>query len=187
VAVAETAPAPAAAAAAAAAAPAPVAETAAGPVTMLPCPVRLDYTVTAGHHLSTYLRAMAEKRIVGGTCPVCTKVYLPPRGACPTCGVPADQLVDVGHAGTITTFCIIRIPFDAAPFPPPYVAIAVLLDGADLPIFHLLRGIAPEEARMGMRVRAVWADEPGPTLASIRWFEPTGEPDVPLAQIAGHQ
>jgi hypothetical protein len=156
-----------------------------GPVMLFPSPVALDYTVTAGHHLSTYLRAMKEKRIVGGRCPSCQKVYLPPRGACPTCGVPAAETVEVAHHGILTTFCIIRIPFDAAPFPPPYIAAAVILEGADMPIFHLLRGIPPEEARMGMRVRAVWApdEELGPTLASIKWFEPTGEPDADKREI----
>lgn len=181
----ETAAATAAAAATTAAASA---APSAGPVTLFPSPVALDYTVTAGHHLSTYLRAMKEKRIVGGRCPACTKVYLPPRGACPTCGVPADALVDVADTGIVTTFCVIRIPFDAAPFPPPYIAVAVILEGADLPLFHLLRGIPPEEARMGMRVRAVWApdEELGPTLASIKWFEPTGEPDADTTEIERH-
>jgi uncharacterized OB-fold protein len=158
------------------------------PVTLFPSPVQLDYTVTAGHHLSTYLRAIAQKRIVGGRCPQCEKVYLPPRGSCPTCGVPANAEVEVRDHGTITTFCIIRIPFDAAPFPPPYAAVAVILDGADLPIFHLLRGVEIDQVRMGMRVRAVWVpdDELSPTLASIRWFEPSGEPDVAADRIAGH-
>jgi hypothetical protein len=102
--------------------------------------------------------------------------------------VPADAHAEVADRGTITTFCIIRIPFDAAPFPPPYAAVAVLLDGADMPIFHLVRGIPPEDVRMGMRVRAVWVDDAqlAPTLASIRWFEPSGEPDVPFEQIARH-
>lgn len=158
------------------------------PVTMIESPVRLEYTVTAGRHLSAYLRAIAGKRIVGGRCPQCRKVYLPPRGACPTCGVPAVEETEVAHSGTVTTFCVIRIPFDAAPFPPPYIAVAILLDGADMPMFHLLRGIPPDEARMGMRVRAVWVsdEELAPTLSSIRWFEPTGEPDVEYAAIASH-
>ncbi len=159
-----------------------------GPVALLPSPVRLDYTIIAGRHLRTYLSGLAKKRIVGGRCPRCRKVYLPPRGACPTCGVPADHEVEVRDTGTITTFCIIRIPFDAAPFPPPYAAVAVLLDGADMPIFHLVRGIPPEEVRMGMRVRATWVPdaELAPTLASIRWFEPSGEADLPYESIEAH-
>jgi uncharacterized protein len=157
-------------------------------VKIFQAPIRLEYTVTAGRHLSTYLRALADGRIVGGRCPACTKVYLPPRGACPTCGVPADALVEVADRGTVTTFCVINIPFDAAPFPPPYAAIAVLLDGADLPIFHLLRGIPPHDTRMGMRVRAVWAPAEArePTLASIRWFEPSDDPAAPFDSYASH-
>ena len=151
-------------------------------------PIRLDYTIAAGRNLTHYLRAIAEKRIVGGRCSSCKKVYLPQRGACPTCGIPVDDEVQVADVGTITTFSVIRIPFDAAPFPPPYAAVAILLDGADLPIFHLLRGVELDQVRMGMRVRAVWVpdDELSPTLASIRWFEPSGEPDVSTDRIAGH-
>ena len=31
---------------------------------------------------------------------------------------------------------------------------------------------------MGMRVKAKWADELKPDHTSIKWFEPTGEPDA---------
>ena len=158
------------------------------PITVMPAPMRLDYTVTAGRYLARYLRALAERRIVGGRCPACAKVYLPPRAACPTCLVPADQEVEVADRGTVTTFCVIRIPFGNMPFPPPYVAASVLLDGADLPLMHLVRGLEPDQVRMGLRVRALWVadDQLGPTLESIRWFEPTGEPDAPFASFAGH-
>jgi uncharacterized OB-fold protein len=153
-------------------------------VTLFPSLVHLEYLVTAGRNLTRYLRAIAEGRIVGGRCGVCQKVYLPMRGACPTCGVPSTDEVEVADTGTVTTFCIIRIPFEAAPFPPPYTAVAILLDGADMPIFHLYRG--DEAMRMGMRVRAVWAEQLGPTLASIRWFEASGEPDADFATIEKH-
>lgn len=158
------------------------------PVTMIDAPIRLDYTVTAGRNLSRYLHAIAEGRIIGGRCGVCNKVYLPPRGSCPTCGVPYATEVEVSDHGTITTFCLIAIPFDAAPFPPPYAAVAILLDGADMPILHLLQGIPHDQVRMGMRVRAVWVpqDQLAPTLASIRWFEPTGEPDADFSTYASH-
>jgi uncharacterized OB-fold protein len=159
-----------------------------GPVTLIQTPIRLDYTVTAGRNLTRYLRGIAHKRILGGRCSMCQKVYLPSRGACPTCGIPTETEVQVADQGTVTTFCIINIPFDAAPFPPPYAAVAILLDGADMPILHLLRGIPPAEVRMGMRVRAVWVpdEQLAPTLASIRWFEPTGEPDRDFSTIASH-
>jgi hypothetical protein len=147
---------------------------------ILQTPIRLDYTITAGAHLSRYLRGLADKRILGARCDECAKVYVPSRGACPTCAVPTGAEVEVAHTGTVTTFCIINIPFGRMPFDPPYAAAAILLDGADIPIFHLIRGIPVDEVRMGLRVRARWAAdaELKPTLESIRWFEPTGAPDA---------
>lgn len=158
------------------------------PVTLIQAPVRLDYTVVAGHHLTRYLQGLAQKRILGARCGQCDKVYVPARGACPTCAVPTAEEVEVADQGTITTFCIINIPFANMPFPPPYAAVAVLLDRADMPIFHLLRGLEPSDCRMGLRVRAVWVpdDELAPTLGSIKWFEPSGEPDAPYDSYAGY-
>jgi uncharacterized OB-fold protein len=158
------------------------------PVKILQAPVRLEYTVHPGRHLSRYLQALAERRIVAARCGRCEKVYVPPRGSCPTCGVPTEEEVVVQDRGTVTTFCIINIPFENAAFPPPYAAGAILLDGADIPIFHLIRGIDVAEVRMGLRVRALWVpdEQLAPTLESIKWFEPTGEPDAAFESFAGH-
>lgn len=158
------------------------------PVSVIHTPIRLEYTVLAGRHLSRYLRALAEGRIVGGRCGRCRKVYVPPRGACPTCAEPTDSEVEVRDTGTVTTFCIINIPFENAAFPPPYAAAAVLLDGADIAIFHLVGNVDVDQVRMGMRVKAVWKprEELGPTLESIRYFEPSGEPDADYDSYREH-
>lgn len=157
-----------------------------GPVTMLYTPVRLEYTVTAGKHRSHYLRNLAAGKLIGARCPACEKVYVPARGACPTCAVPTGEDVEVADTGTVTTFCVINIPFEAMPFKPPYVAAAVLLDGADIPIFHLIRGCDVDDVHMGQRVRAVWDDELRPSLQSIKWFEPSGEPDADYDSYKAH-
>lgn len=160
----------------------------ADPVRVVGMPIRLEYTVTAGRHYSRYLRALAAKRIIGARCGECRRVYVPFRGACPTCGVPLAEEVTVEDRGTITTFCIVNIPFGNMPFDPPYVAASVLLDRADVPIFHLVRGVAPDDVRMGQRVRAVWVPdaELAPTVESIKWFEPSGEPDAPYDAYKEH-
>jgi uncharacterized protein len=56
----------------------------------------------------------------------------------------------------------------------------VLLDGADIGLFHLIQEIEAEKVHMGMRVEAVWVDEDErtPSLESIKYFRPTGEPDA---------
>lgn len=156
------------------------------PVKRVDCPVRLDYTIAAGREQSRFLRAIRERRLLGRRCPECTKVYLPPRGACPRCGVMTAEDVEVAARGTVTTWCVTHVPYEGQTLELPYVTASVLLDGADLPFYFLIQGIAAPDMRMGMRVEGVWADELGPTLDSIRYFKPSGEPDVPLEAIAEH-
>ena len=143
-------------------------------------PIRLDYTFTAGRAQSRFLRAIAERRLFGLRCPECRSVYVPPRGSCPTCAVPTAEEVELSHAGTVTTFCIVNLPFYGQQLPPPYVCASILLDGADISIFHLVQEVPAHEVRMGMRVEAVWVEpeELGPTMESIKYFRPNGEPDA---------
>jgi uncharacterized OB-fold protein len=157
------------------------------PVRRIKAPVRLEYTVTAGVVLSRFLAGVVEGRLLGRRCPSCTKVYIPPKGACPRCGVPWAEEVAVSDAGTLTTFCIVNVPFEGQTMKLPYVYGSILLDGADLPLLHLVQAPA-EEVRMGMRVKAEWVPpaERRPTLESIRWFVPSGEPDAAYETYEEH-
>lgn len=61
---------------------------------------RLDYVYSPGRAQTAYINALADRRTVGERCPSCRKVYVPPRGACPTCGVATTDRVEVGPAST---------------------------------------------------------------------------------------
>ncbi len=156
------------------------------PVTRFKAPVRLDYTVTAGSVTADFLREILKGRLVGRRCPDCRCVYLPPRSACPTCGVITTEQIEVGPNGTVTTFSVIRFPFEGQVLEPPYACAHVLVDGTDTPLLHIVGNCDVDDMRMGMRVRAVWAEELKPTLASVRYFEPNGEPDVTYDSFSGH-
>jgi uncharacterized OB-fold protein len=151
-------------------------------------PVALHYTVNPGSATTRFLNGIAEGRIVGQRCPSCRKVYVPPRGSCPTCAVASEEEVEVARRGTVTSFCIVRVPYPGQTIKPPYCSASILLDGADIPFLHLVAGVPVEDVRMGMRVEAAWVDDDqrGPTVESIRWFAPTGEPDVPYEQFKEH-
>jgi uncharacterized OB-fold protein len=157
------------------------------PVGRIKTPVRLEYTVTAGQTLSRFLAGLVEGRILGRRCPGCKKVYVPPRGACPTCALPMGEEVPVADKGTLTTFCIVNVPFEGQTMKLPYVYGSVLLDGSDIPLIHLINAPA-EETRMGMRVAVEWLPpaERRPTLESIKWFVPNGEPDAPFESYQEH-
>ena len=151
-------------------------------------PVRLEYQFTAGEAAQEFLHGLSEGKLRGRRCPADGKVYVPARGSCPEHAVSLTDTVEVADTGTVTTFCIVRIPAQNLSVDPPFVAAHVLLDGADIPFFHVIHGCEPEEARMGMRVKAHWApkEELGPTLRSIQYFEPTGEPDATFDSFQEH-
>jgi uncharacterized OB-fold protein len=170
--------------------PRPMAENAGPPepVTMMTAPVRLHYEHTASPEESRFLRGLADGRLLAQRCPVCGKVYIPPRGACPTDGVPTTDEVELPDRGIVTTFCVVNVDYPGQRVSAPYVAASVLLDGADIPFQHLILGCDPDEVRMGMRVRAEWKPraEWGTTLENIDHFRPTGEPDAPYQSYAHH-
>lgn len=151
-----------------------------GPVLSVRTPVHLEYRYTAGRASSRFLRAVAEGRLLGQRCPVCRKVYVPVRGACAACGVPTEEDVEVSDHGTVTTFCVVNVPFHGQKLKIPYVSATILLDGADIGLMHLIQECEASDVHMGMRVEAVWADKADlkPSLESIRYFRPTGEPDA---------
>ncbi|MCX3062847.1 Zn-ribbon domain-containing OB-fold protein [Streptomyces beihaiensis] len=157
--------------------PAPHAGAFDDPVTGIVAPARLDYTYSPGAAQSRYINALAERRTVGERCPSCRKVYVPPRGACPTCGIATDEQVEVGPAGTVTTYCIVNIKAKNLDVEVPYVYAHIALDGAGLALHGRIAGIPYDQVRMGLRVEPVWTDSPTGGRFPDH-YRPTGEPDA---------
>ncbi|MBT1098185.1 Zn-ribbon domain-containing OB-fold protein [Streptomyces sp. Tu102] len=146
----------------------------ADPITGIVARARLDYTYSPGRAQSAYLAALAEHRNVGERCPSCRKVYVPPRGACPTCGLATSEQVEVGPRGTVTTFCIVNIKAKNLDIEVPYVYAHIALDGAGLALHARIGGIPYDQVRMGLRVEPVWTAE----SRFPDHYRPTGEPDA---------
>jgi len=158
------------------------------PVTGIVTPVSLDYRYAASPEESAFFRGLAEGRILGQRCPACQKVYVPPRPACPVDGVPTVEEIELGQVGTVTTFCIVNVPFLGQKIKPPYVSAYILLDGADIALQHLILDLPADEVRMGLRVKAVWRprEEWGTTIENISHFAPSGEPDADYESYRHH-
>jgi len=149
-------------------------------VTGIVSPVRLAYDYAASPEETKFFNGLAEGKLFGQRCPVCEKVYIPPRGACPVDGVPTTDEVELPDRGTVTTYCVVNVPFQGQTIPIPYVSAYVLLDGADIAFLHLILDVDAADVRMGMRVEAVWKprEEWTTDLNNIKYFRPTGEPDA---------
>ncbi len=153
------------------------------PVRSIRTPIRLEYDFIPSAAAQEYLHAYAEKRILGNRSPIDGAVFVPPRGVDPRHGVEATEMVDLAHTGHVGNFCVTHLPIPGrSDLPTPYVSAWIHLDGADIGFLGLVSGCDLDEVRIGMRVRAVWKpdDELGATAENVRYWEPTGEPDVPV-------
>jgi uncharacterized OB-fold protein len=154
--------------------------TAEAPVTGIVTPIRLDYRYTPGAASSQFLKHIKEGRLMGRRCPSCSKVYAPPRGGCPMCGVEFAEDVQLKDTGTMVTYSVVNVNFANRAVDLPYVTAEVAFDGSDTTTSLLLKGVKPEEARMGMRVKAQWLPEAEweYSLTNIDCVVPIDEPDA---------
>ena len=83
-------------------------------------PAELRYQYTAGAATTRFLTGLAQKKILAERCPKCGKVYVPPRGSCPSDGIPTTDQVDLPHVGTVTSFCIVNVQFYGQAMEVPY-------------------------------------------------------------------
>lgn len=142
----------------------------------------LPYQYFAGKTGSRFLVTLRkEKKILGLKCARCGKVYVPPRLHCERhIQEKLTEWVEVRPTGTVTGFTVVRYAEPHQPVRPPYVLALVKLDGADTSFVHLLTGLAPSEARVGMRVKAVFSEKPDGSIRDIAGFEPEARDAYPL-------
>jgi uncharacterized OB-fold protein len=157
-------------------------------------PAAIEFSYTPGTASSRYLKGIAQRKILGARVGEGTKVYVPPRGADPELGKPTTEEVEVADRGTLVSFCVVNVPFHGGTVEIPYTTGNILLDGSDQPIMHMIQECPVEKVRIGMRLEAVWVDDPrlleldpeaelgeiGATMESIKWFRPLDEPDVDI-------
>ncbi len=157
------------------------------PVRSVRTPARLDYDFTAGRATSTFLRGILDHKLLGEACPICHKVYVPSRGACPSHGVPTEGIIELPDQGVIVSYCVVNVAFHGSVMELPYVSALIQLEGADMFLMHLIQEAKAEEVRVGQWVEAVWVDDAdlAPTLESVKYFKPIDRPDATVDE-AGH-
>ncbi|MGB3698686.1 MAG: OB-fold domain-containing protein [Gordonia sp. (in: high G+C Gram-positive bacteria)] len=154
-------------------------------ITQTPITTTIMHSATEAE--TWYLEGLKAGEFIGGRVQT-GEVYFPPRYVSPSDGSPTVERVTLAQTGTITTFCIVNVPFLGQQIKPPYVAAYVLLDGADIPFLHLVLDTAAEDVRMGMRVKAVWRPEAewDHTMRNVSHFAPSGEPDADFESYRNH-
>lgn len=135
-----------------------------------------DINYDVGQINGRFFSALRDQgKIIATRCTACDHVYLPPRISCHECFEELHEWVDVGNAGTLMAYTIVREPGMLQALEPPYVLGLIQLDGADTSLVHYLSEVDLEGVTVGMRVCAVLAEEREGNIWDIRYFKPVAE------------
>ncbi|MCK5628067.1 Zn-ribbon domain-containing OB-fold protein [Candidatus Bathyarchaeota archaeon] len=99
--------------------------------------------------IEQFYRYVAQKKLMGGRCIHCGKIYLPPRPLCGFCFSKDFDWVELSGKGKLLTYTIIHVaPPQFQSMTPYVVGIIGLEKGLRLP--GIITGVAPEQIRIGM-------------------------------------
>jgi hypothetical protein len=83
-----------------------------------------------------------------------------------------EEWVEVGHEGILESYTLVYKPEPIHIADAPFAFGIIRLDGADTGMVHRLGEIDFEKIRIGMRVRAVFAEERKGDIRDIKYFKP---------------
>jgi uncharacterized OB-fold protein len=135
--------------------------------------ISVPYSWWAGDTASRFFRSLRdEKKIMGTKCAKCSRVYIPPRKVCPSCFSENPEWTEVSDQGVLQSFTIARRQLASLPEKVPVILGLIKLDGADTGLLHYLDEVDQKQLRIGMRVKAKFADNRSGGIRDIEYFRP---------------
>lgn len=113
-----------------------------------------DVRVTIPPHtkLTRFFEELEKGKIMGTKCKRCGKLYFPPQADCNSCLSADMDWVEIEGKGQLVTYTVTHVAPKAYANIAPYVTgVAQLDEGPKVTAW--LRGVKPEEAKVGMRVK----------------------------------
>ena len=135
-----------------------------------------SYNWSVGKYMDRYIKELKNRKLFGVKCPNCGCVYLPPRMVCEKCFAKPEEWVEVSEEGTVESFAIAQVKLDRSTgelkdLEEPEIIGLIKHDGTSSCLVHRIKG-EPEDVRIGMRVRAVWAEETKGELGDVKYYKP---------------
>ena len=135
--------------------------------------IRVPYTWAAGAVASRFYAGLRDKKIHGVRCPRCQLVLVPPKKTCHRCFGDLDEWVEVNNEGSLLTFTVVHYHEpELHPLKSPFAYGIVKLDGADTGMTHLIGEADLKGLKEGMRMKAVFKEEPEGNYLDIKYFKP---------------
>lgn len=129
------------------------------------------YTRSTGPVIGAFMTALRDRRIVGvrGSD---GRVLVPPAEYDPVTSDDLTEIVEVGDAGTVTTWAWNDTPLAGQPLDRPFAWALVKLDGADTGLLAAVDAGDESAMSTGMRVKAHWAEQRVGSIRDLLCFEP---------------
>ena len=138
--------------------------------------IRFPYKRSLGPVMGAFMTALTEQRFLGIRSG--DRVICPPREWDPdtAADLSADDLVEVGPAGTVESWTWVATPTEAHPLDRAFAFALIRLDGADTTFLHAVDAGSIDAMSTGMRVAPRWKAERVGHITDIEAFVPGETP-----------
>jgi uncharacterized OB-fold protein len=135
--------------------------------------LQVPFIYSAGPVVSRFYQEIREnKRIMALRCDSCKRVIMPPRAICGRCFCKLTEWVEVGKEGKVMSFTTVHYSEPIHPLRAPFHYGLILLDGSDTPFIHLIGEADERDLHIGMRVEAIFSEQPKGNILDIKYFRP---------------
>jgi uncharacterized OB-fold protein len=83
-----------------------------------------------------------------------------------------ENWVELKNEGEVSNYTVVRYDDKHLPRKAPFILAMIKLGEADTPMVHILEGINPEEVKIGLKVKPIFAVQTTNTILDIDHFEP---------------
>ena len=138
-----------------------------------PLVIEYPFSRTTGPVVGAFMTALREGFLVGIK-GVDGRVIVPPTEYDPMTGEDLTEVVEVGPAGTVTTWTWEPNPLDKHPLQTPFAWALIQPDGADTAMLGAVEVASPDDIATGLRVEPVWAEEREGSIHDLAHWKPEG-------------
>jgi uncharacterized protein len=139
----------------------------------IPGELSVSFRYTPGVGNTAFFEALRDRGVfLGSRCGACGVTYMPARIFCERCLDELEAGEECGPAGELVSWTIARVDVDGGSLDEPVTYGLVRLDGADTVFLHRLIDL-DDSPVMGMRVRAVLAEDRTGSIFDVEGFAPT--------------
>jgi uncharacterized protein len=134
--------------------------------------ISLQYKWPMGEAERAFFGNLKDRAVLTGAhCRRCDRTMVPPRSFCEECFEREIEYVEVPPMGQLVTFAESYFSLDGKRLDEPFYVGVIRLDDTAGGLFHRLSPNG-KTLEIGMKVRAVFADDRNGDILDIRHFEP---------------